>query len=176
MNLNYYISDAILIKCIYIGLTLYSIVLAILWLTKKRQIFEIKQTIFEYMLVTYIITLLKLTGIIGIRFYFSDVMDGMYSLSLIPFKAASPIMVFLNFLLFLPYGLLLPCVFANLRTSGKKVLLIGFITSFLIELLQLFGGRATEIDDLLVNSLGTFVGFVIFSYANKIIQKVNSII
>lgn len=34
--------------------------------------------------------------------------------------------------------------------NGKKVLLIGFITSFSIELLQLFGGRFAEIDDVLI--------------------------
>ncbi|MGL4338482.1 MAG: VanZ family protein [Turicibacter sp.] len=48
---------------------------------------------------------------------------------------------------------------------------MGFITSFWIELLQLFGGRFAEIDDILANSLGTFVGFIVFYYGRKIIFK-----
>lgn len=173
MDLNYYISDGlwIFIRCIGAGLIIYSIILAILYLTKKRKIFKIRQTIFEFMLVTYTITILKITGIIGMRFYISDVMSGMYNMNIIPFKDASPMMILLNFLLFLPYGFLLPCVFANLKANSKKVLLIGFITSFWIELLQLFGGRFAEIDDILANSLGTFVGFIVFYYARKIILK-----
>ncbi len=173
MDLNYYISDGVWIfmRCIGSGLIIYSIILAILWLIKKRKIFEIRPTISEFMFVTYTITILKITGIIGMKFYISDVMSGMYNMNIIPFKDASPIMILLNFLLFLPYGFLLPCVFEDLRGSGKKVLFIGVITTLLIELLQLFGGRFAEIDDILANSLGTFVGFIVFYYSRKIILK-----
>ncbi|MEG1312005.1 MAG: VanZ family protein [Romboutsia sp.] len=171
--INQYISDGIwiLTGSIIVGLIIYSIILGILWITKKRRIFKIRQNISEAMLVIYIITIFKITGIVGIKFYFFDVMNGMYNINLIPFKDASIIMIVLNFLLFLPYGVLLPCVFKKLRINPKKVLLIGFITSFSIELLQLFGGRFTEIDDILANSLGTVAGFIIFSYATRIIFK-----
>ncbi|MGL4338525.1 MAG: hypothetical protein ACRCST_16690, partial [Turicibacter sp.] len=67
MDLNDYISDGlwILIRCIGAGLIIYSIILAIFYLTKKRKIFKIRQTVFEFMLVTYTITILKITGILG---------------------------------------------------------------------------------------------------------------
>lgn len=172
--INQYISDGIwiLTGSIIVGLIIYSIILGILWITNiASDIFKIRQNISEAMLVIYIITIFKITGIVGIKFYFFDVMNGMYNINLIPFKDASIIMIVLNFLLFLPYGVLLPCVFKKLRINPKKVLLIGFITSFSIELLQLFGGRFTEIDDILANSLGTVAGFIIFSYATRIIFK-----
>ncbi len=106
------------------------------------------------------------------KFYFSYVMNGMYNLSLIPFQEASLMMIFLNFLLFIPYGILLPCVFKSLRFSYKRVVMIGFMTSLSIEVLQLFGGRYAEIDDLLINSFGTFVGFMIYNYvANNILKN-----
>ncbi len=153
------------------GIMTYLIILGILYLTNKRRIFKIKQVMFESMLTIYMIAILNITGIIGMKFYFSGVMNGMYNMNLIPFKDASLMMVFLNFLLFVPYGILLPCVFETLRFSGKKVLFIGFVTSFSIELLQVFGGRYAEVDDLLVNSLGAFVGFVIYLYGRKIIFR-----
>lgn len=42
--------------------------------------------------------------------------------------------------------------------------MIGTMTSLSIEILQLFGGRYAEIDDFITNSLGTFVGFLIYTY------------
>lgn len=124
------------------------------------------------MLSIYTISLLKITGIIGMKFYFWDVMNGRYNLSLILFEDVSLIMLFLNLLLFVPYGILLPCVFKNLNI--KKVVMIGFFTSLSIEVTQLFGGRYTEIDDLIINTLGTLVGFIIYSYTTKNIFKVNN--
>ena len=56
----------------------------------------------------------------------------------------------------------------------KKVVMIGFFTSLSIEVTQLFGGRYTEIDDLIINTLGTLVGFIIYSYTTKNIFKVNN--
>lgn len=171
--INQYILDGIWILrgSTIKGIMIYLIILGILYLTNKRRIFKIKQTMLESILTIYMITILNITGIIGMKFYFSDVMNGMYNMNLIPFKDVSIMMVFLNFLLFVPYGILLPCVFDKLRFSGKKVLLIGFVTSFSIELLQVFGGRYAEADDLLVNSLGAFVGFVIYSYGRKIMFR-----
>lgn len=165
----------IFIMSIGIGIIVYSILLGILWLTNKRRTLQIRHAIFEMLLISYMLTILNITGIWGMKFYFSDVFNGMYNMNLILFKDASIGMLILNFLLFVPYGFLLPCVFKNLKSNGKKVLLIGFITSFSIEFLQLFGGRFAEIDDILVNSLGVFVGFVIFSYISNIKYKINKV-
>lgn len=162
----------ILSRSLILGAIIYLIILGELYLTNKRRVFKVRQIIYEMLLSIYTVALLKITGIIGMKFYFSYVMNGMYNLSLIPFEEASLMMIFLNFLLFIPYGILLPCVFKNLRFSYKRVVMIGFMTSLSIEVLQLFGGRYAEIDDLLINSLGTFVGFMIYNYvANNILKN-----
>lgn len=41
----------------------------------------------------------------------------------------------------------------------------------MIELLQLFNRRATDIDDLLMNTLGAFVGFLIWLLYRKLFNK-----
>ena len=157
---------------ILIGSIIYLIILTGLYLTKRRIKFELKQIIPEILLSVYIITLLRITGVIGITFYFGYVMSGMYHLNLIPFQDASIMMMVLNFILFVPYGILLPCVFDSLRFSYKRVIIIGFMTSLSIEVLQLFSGRYAEIDDLLINSLGTYIGFMVFRYIiNKILKN-----
>lgn len=161
----------ILNRSIIIGAIIYLIILGVLYLTNKRRKFKVRQIISEILLSIYSVALLKITGIIGLKFYFSYVMNGMYNLNLIPFQDASIVMIFLNFLLFIPYGMLLPCVFKKLRFSWKRVFTIGAITSLSIEVLQLFGGRYAEIDDLLINSLGTLAGFITYTYSSKNILK-----
>ena len=65
-------------------------------------------------------------------------------------------MILANALIFLPIGF-----FPNLLWRGSrwwKGLLTGFCASLSVEFLQLFVGRATDIDDLILNTLGAFLG------------------
>ncbi len=66
----------------------------------------------------------------------------------------------LNVLLFLPLGLFLPALWEEYRT-GKKTILLGFRLSLSIELLQIFTYRATDINDLIANTLGAALGFLV---------------
>lgn len=67
---------------------------------------------------------------------------------------------FLNVLLFVPLGVFLPCSWKEFK-KFHKTLFFGFCTSLFIEILQIFTYRATDINDLITNTLGTFVGWCI---------------
>lgn len=67
----------------------------------------------------------------------------------------------LNALLFVPLGALLPLLFGSCRLCRTTA--IGFSLSLFIELSQLFNYRATDIDDLLMNTLGTILGYLIYT-------------
>lgn len=65
-------------------------------------------------------------------------------------------MVAANALIFVPIGF-----FANLlwrRSRWWKGLAVGFCVSFTIEFLQLFVNRSTDVDDLILNTTGAFMG------------------
>ena len=65
-------------------------------------------------------------------------------------------MVAANALIFVPIGF-----FANLlwrRSRWWKGLAVGFCVSFTIEFLQLFVNRSTDVDDLILNTTGAFLG------------------
>ncbi len=58
--------------------------------------------------------------------------------------------------------------------KGWKVILIGILNSLLIELIQLFTNIITrypthvcDIDDLILNSIGTVIGYVIIIILNR---------
>ena len=85
------------------------------------------------------------------------------TLNLIPFQdfSTSNIMgMVLNMVMFAPLGFLLPAYFERYRHWGRT-LAAGFLTSLTVELVQLFTFRATDVDDLIMNTLGTFVGFLL---------------
>ena len=65
---------------------------------------------------------------------------------------------FLNVLLFMPLGFLLPFLCPYFKAFFRAVL-FGFCASLLIELLQIFTFRATDVNDLMTNTLGAVLGW-----------------
>ena len=64
-----------------------------------------------------------------------------------------------NAAMFIPGGIILPIVYRQLNSFGKTVA-AGALISLCIEILQLpFPSRASDIDDLILNTLGTAVGY-----------------
>lgn len=77
----------------------------------------------------------------------------------------------LNIFIFVPLGILLPLVFSERMKRFKNVMLTGLIISFLIEMIQIIPDRDTDIDDIIMNVIGTVAGFMIY----KLFQKINAI-
>ncbi len=69
-----------------------------------------------------------------------------------------------NVILFVPFGLFIPLLW---NVSAKKTVLIGFLSSLLIETCQLFLIRATDVDDLLLNTSGVLLGVAVFQFLKK---------
>lgn len=66
-----------------------------------------------------------------------------------------------NILLFIPLGILLPLISVRLRYAYRCILL-GVLLSLAIEFAQLFTQRGYwQIEDVLMNGIGTFVGYCI---------------
>ncbi len=67
-----------------------------------------------------------------------------------------------NITMFIPLGIIWPAVFKKLDTHGKAIA-AGFGVSLSIEILQLpFFGRASDIDDLILNTAGFLIGYGIY--------------
>ena len=88
--------------------------------------------------------------------------DAWSSLSLLNISA--------NVLLFLPLGCLIPVIWKKWY-SFKKVLFLGLTVTCFIEMVQMFVGRSTDIDDVILNTLGIIIGYGIFSLFNLTLEK-----
>ena len=76
-----------------------------------------------------------------------------------------------NTAMFIPIGIIWPAVYRKLNTH-KKVIAAGVGFSLFIEILQLpFYDRVTDIDDLILNSLGFLLGYGIFLLVKKLKRK-----
>lgn len=65
----------------------------------------------------------------------------------------------LNILLFIPLGIFLPCLWKPYSRFFPTVV-FGFCLSLLVETLQIFTYRASDINDLMTNTFGTVMGWI----------------
>lgn len=123
-----------------------------------RQLFKGSWVILG-LLALYMSILYALTGIPSIR-YFSFRPQA----NLIPFSDFGDSRFFwlsgMNTLLTVPLGMLLPLCWKQYQHFSRTAA-VGFLVSLSIELSQMFCFRATDIDDLILNTLGTMVGFLL---------------
>jgi glycopeptide antibiotics resistance protein len=79
-----------------------------------------------------------------------------------------------NFIMLLPLGIYLPLLSGRLRRFSRffAVLFICLLVSVGIELLQLITSyRSTDIDDVILNTLGGGLGFIIYQVIRVVVNK-----
>ena len=88
------------------------------------------------------------------------------NIELMPFQSEGIFPYCMNVIMFMPLGFLLPYVWKNFRTPFK-VALAGFLFSAFIEFAQLPTNRLTDIDDLMMNTLGAILGYAVWKMVGK---------
>lgn len=118
---------------------------------------NLRKTILYCLFCLYLSAVFSLVGIPNIRYIRPEV-----NLNLIPFAGMISDLKngILNIALFVPFGFFLPMLWHPYRKLNRCAL-IGLLFSLTIELLQLLTFRATDVNDLITNVIGTVVGFVI---------------
>lgn len=74
-----------------------------------------------------------------------------------------------NLLMFIPFGILYSL--SRKEFNLKKSLIAGLICSLIIEVVQPLFGRSFDINDLILNTVGTLIGIVIFYIVKSFIKK-----
>lgn len=124
--------------------------------------------------------MLDVTGIPSARFLFSygiitrqGLLIPISEINLIPFYSfAADVRPYLeNILLFIPFGFLLPLLWGRYRPFWKTIS-CGFLLSLAIEFSQLFSRRISDIDDLLMNTLGAFAGWLLWLLLRKCLSVI----
>lgn len=109
--------------------------------------------------------LFALRGDEGLTPYF-DLGGLSHRISLVPFSQLDSLFnIAGNIVMFLPFG----CFAALLWRgwSGKRALALGFGITCFIECWQLLVGRTSDIDDIILNTLGVFCGYLLWAFLRK---------
>ena len=73
-----------------------------------------------------------------------------------------------NIVMFVPLGFIFPLAFDGCRKLYKTTIYMAAF-SFLIEFVQYFTGRSSDIDDIMLNTLGGVLGYLFFALLSKLL-------
>lgn len=170
-------------------------VIKFIYKKKKKETLNIKHEIAIGIFLAYLVGLLSQTilplwqcGFINGEFYLQFNRYGNDSINLIPFKTiytylfteqdmaawknVCQLNILANIGLFLPFGFLLP--FIKKKNTAYKIILTGMFMSVFIEVMQIFIGRSSDIDDVILNTLGTTFGYLCYRIMVKICNRKQS--
>lgn len=159
-----------------LGLLLAAPAYALIWLlTRKRFPARAGAHALRYLFLVYLVCVGMLTLVPsgfdmqgGVNLVpFSGIVDALLTTSEVALQ-----LIFLNILMFVPMGVFLPWVFPKVDRLYKAVL-ISFGATLIIEALQvaLPGGRAFDIDDIILNTLGGAIGYSLFAFISLFAKK-----
>lgn len=129
----------------------------IFWILDRNVFHNKKRSFLYYLFAIYLSGIYSAVGLPDIRYIRYN---PHFNFTPFAYMFSDATSSFLNVLLFAPMGFFLPYLWKEFRVIWKTFL-FGFSVSVFIEILQIFTLRATDINDLLTNSLGTLIGWII---------------
>ena len=151
------------------------ITVRIAYLISNHKKIELYKEIFGLIFVIYILLLFELLTAADTNYY--------HGMNLKPFTEITRykfgtrlfnINVFGNIMIFIPFGL-----FISSYLNSKKVYSVFFvsvITSSFVELVQLRVGRSFDIDDIILNVVGSIIGYLFYIALKSIRKKLPNIL
>ncbi len=141
------------------------LILYFLYLRKVGKTQSLLHTATVFVFCYYLFGLLTVTGI-----GFTSTMTFRPNISWTPFigMITGPIDTILNIILFVPLGFFLPLLYKKYHRI-KTVALTGFLFSLAVEFVQMFGWGSSDINDLMTNTIGACVGFLIYCLLSRIL-------
>lgn len=147
-----------------------------LYFKKKRITYSWKYELADICFIFYMLCLFQITAFRfgGIGWNLDNMLSRMTRVNSIPFVVLWRWVIYGtwwhlfynvigNCLWFIPFGFLLPAIYSEYRRYGWLVIFMGMIVSMIIEILQfILCTGVTDIDDVIFNTLGTAVGYLIW--------------
>ena len=113
----------------------------------------------------YLFGILTVTGI-----GYTSTISFRPKISLTPFigMITGPLETILNIVLFVPLGIFLPLLYKKYHRV-TKVLLTGFLLSLSVEIVQMLDWGSSDINDLITNTAGTYIGFWVYCLLSRVL-------
>ncbi|MCX4328704.1 MAG: VanZ family protein [Lachnospiraceae bacterium] len=141
----------------------------------RKKIPLIRQIVY-FLFGACVFIILSATVFIGINI----VPAGRRTLNIIPFRVFTESwemgfikkisQTFANIVMFMPLGFIFPVAFKKARKLYTTTIYMALF-SFLIEFVQYFIGRSSDIDDFMLNTLGGISGYFIFFILSRVFEN-----
>ena len=139
------------------------------FLTRCKRLFSFafllqnRNTLFSFFMKSFLILFEKQHPFSVFKDYFEDLLKSpvYFFVTLINF--------FGNLAMFIPIGFFSALLFRN--ATLKRSAIIGFGMSTFIEFAQYFIMRNTAVDDIILNTLGAAIGYMLFAVCNYLRRK-----
>lgn len=179
MLVNYAIIFSILLIIFYLISNIFSYFKS----KKSGKIFNFPRKIVEFLFLLYFIAIIYFT--VG-NTYLNSILASMHFkenlyVNLIPLKET--ILMFQqdlgtalynilgNTIMFIPLGIFIPLLYKK-KLNILHIILYSSFSSFLIEVSQIFTGfRSFDIDDIIINTIGSIIGFLIYKIIISFIKS-----
>lgn len=144
------------------------ILIPVFCVLNKIRFHNIRKTALYFLFAIYLSAVYLFVGMPTLQFMRLEL-----SLTLIPFlpMIADLKNTILNIILFVPLGIMLPFLWKKYNTL-KVTLMFGFFMSLAIEFLQILTYRATDINDIITNTVGTVLGYFLFRITSRVFPSV----
>lgn len=109
----------------------------------------------------YLENSLSSVNVIPFRTVWNELIGNNSSVASSEVRQISALNLLANLLLFSPLGFFLPMLSEKFRTF-RKIVLTGVMISTCVEILQYFIGRSSDIDDIILNTVGVGIGFAVY--------------
>ena len=143
------------------------VLIPIFLLMNKVRFQNAKVTILYFIFAVYLSAVYLLVGMPTLQFMRFEL-----SLTLMPFipMVTDNKNTILNVFLFVPLGIMLPFLWKRYSTL-KDTVFFGLGMSLSIEVLQILTYRATDVNDIIANTIGVVLGYYIFRGTSRIIPS-----
>lgn len=145
---------------------------------RKKEGYGILRHVFNYIFIGCVKMLMWVT-LTGMAY--QSLGEGVRSLNLRPFSEFAAVYMLdegmylsqpmLNIIMFVPFGLLLPIVFPKRMNRSYKTVAVILATTVLIEAIQYFIGRTSDIDDVIANLVGGVAGYSLYALLAAMLHK-----
>ena len=163
------LGSSYLAQAIVMATIAFAVISTIYYLRYNKKIMCQPGWIIKYIFLVYIATVGIITRVLDIT---SWSYGGFTAWNIVPFVNESWKLMLLNTLMFLPMGLFVPTFIKKIKWNYGKAILAGALISLVIEFVQVvFAGRIGDIDDIIFNTLGFLIGYILENLLQKILLK-----
>jgi len=148
--------------------------MALFFLLSRKGNFSISKISYMMLIIfsVYIIAVYHFTGAGTLQeLHTFQLKINRYELNLIPFSNEIDIVGYLlNILLLVPFGILVPFLWGKMN-HFRYIAETGLLFSFFIECSQLLNNRSTDVDDLIMNTIGAVIGLMLYRIFDKLTKS-----